>query len=125
MEKKDLLNTPEDVYDSDMLTTLNNSFETEVYCKNGNFGNSELKFFLKINIHSKLNPIFKWLKDCFKEADEFYFEDENEAGSRVLLNYGLLNFEIINKKEKKSIISSTSSISDLIFEEYDLKWFEV
>ena len=115
----------EDVYDSDMLTTLNNSFETEVYCKNGNFGNSELKFFLKINIHSKLNPIFKWLKDCFKEADEFYFEDENEAGSRVLLNYGLLNFEIINKKEKKSIISSTSSISDLIFEEYDLKWFEV
>ena len=84
-----------------------------------------MKFFLKINIHSKLNPIFKWLKDCFKEADEFYFEDENEAGSRLLLNYGLLNFEIINKKEKKSIISSTSSISDLIFEEYDLKWFEV
>ena len=123
--KKDLLNTPEHVYDSDMLTSLNNSFETEVYCKNGNFGNSELKFFLKINIHSKLNPIFKWLKDCFKETDEFYFEDENEAGSRVLLNYGVLNFDIINKKEKKSIISSTSSISDLIFDEYDLKWFEV
>lgn len=122
--KKDLLNTPEHVYDSDMLTTLNNRFETEIYCKKGNFSNNELKFFLKINIHSKLNPIFKWLKDCFKESDEFYFEDENEAGSRVLLNYGVLNFEIINK-EKKSVISSTSAISDLIFDEYDLKWFDV
>ena len=122
--KKDLLNTPEHVYDSDMLTSLNNRFETEIYCKKGNFSNNELKFFLKINIHSKLNPIFKWLKDCFKESDEFYFEDENEAGSRVLLNYGVLNFEIINK-EKKSVISSTSPISDLIFDEYDLKWFDV
>ena len=49
----------------------------------------------------------------------------NTVLSRVLLNYGVLNFEIINKKEKKSIISSTSSISDLIFDEYDLKWFDV
>tara|TARA_B100000963_G_scaffold358207_1_gene382255 strand:- start:727 stop:960 length:234 start_codon:yes stop_codon:yes gene_type:complete len=47
----------------------------------------------------------------------------NTVLSRVLLNYGVLNFEIINKKEKKSIISSTSSISDLIFDEYDLKWY--
>ena len=29
----------------------------------GNFSNNELKFFLKINIHSKLNPIFNWLKE--------------------------------------------------------------
>ena len=48
---KDLLNTPEHVYDSDMLTTLNNRFETEIYCKKGNFSNNELKFFLKINNH--------------------------------------------------------------------------
>ena len=39
------------------------------------------------------------VKGLFKKSDEFYFEDENEAGSRVLLNYGVLNFEIINKEK--------------------------
>ena len=38
----------------------------------------------------------------------------------VLLNYGVLNFEIIYKEKKL-----TSPKSDLIFDEYDLKWFDV
>ena len=34
-------------------------------------------------------------------------------------------FEKIDLKEKKSVTSSTSPISDLIFDEYDLKWFDL
>ena len=52
------------------------------------------------------------VKGRFNKADEFYFEDENEAGSKVLLNYGVLNFEIINKKKVYYFLNPP--ISDLI-----------
>lgn len=117
--------TPEYIVDGLMMSSLKNNFETEIYSKNGGFNSDDLDFFVRININSKLNPIYKWLKDCFVDSDSFYFEEDNEAGPRVLLNYGIIKYEIINK-EKKSIISEEGvKLSYSLFDDYDLEWFDV
>lgn len=117
--------TPEYIVDGLMMSSLKNNFETEIYSKHGGFNSDDLDFFVRININSKLNPIYKWLKDCFVDSDSFYFEEDNEAGPRVLLNYGIIKYEIINK-EKKSIISEEGvKLSYSLFDDYDLEWFGI
>jgi len=116
----DIETTPEHILDSEAIYNIKSVYKSEIYSRTGGFDKEELNLFIKININSKSNPIYDWLKECFIEADGFYFEKENESGANILYSYGIIDYNIIDKDLKLILDNTVDNWNEYVD---DLSWF--